>query len=86
MEKVVVKGQGLVPLVKRLRVKAVPYTVGVEEYDTSGLHDTYDVVALGMYRWQDGSSVAVAWLAIPGEPMRMVALDRLIVVEMESGL
>lgn len=80
-----VKGKGLEPLVRSLRVKvSEESSYGSEIFSTKGIEgQEFDVVAIGMHTYEDHSQVAVAWLAT-SEEIREVVLSKLIVVNMES--
>ena len=82
MKEIKVKGQGIAPLVKQLRVKVRTEALsGLEIYNTEGIAgDGFDVIALGIHRFGDGSQEAVAFLDTP-EGIREVALKHCLITE-----
>ena len=84
MTKLTVKGKGIAPLVTRLIVVPVHNVVdGFEPYSTEGLDGEYEVMALREYRYEDGSTTAVAILNTP-KGMREVVMSRLRAVAWDS--
>ena len=80
-----VKGKGIAPLVKQLRVKVRDNVIsGLDAYNVEGIRDEeFDVIALGEHTYEDRSKTTVAFLATP-KGIREVALTYCIATEIDG--
>ena len=74
------KHKELTPLVTQMRIKVKETSYGSGIYYADDIQgQEFDVIALGVHKYEDRSQTAVAFLDTP-KGIREVALERLIVV------
>lgn len=84
MEQIKVKGKGITPLVRKIRVRVEDSDrPGLSPYDHASLRgQEFDVIAIGMHPYDDRTATAVAFLDTP-DGIKELALDRMTVVSAE---